>query len=302
MRGSWLAVLIGLGLPGLALAQQAEPPASAPSLVKEHPAVPGDPIIVTGRPLPPKDEIRSLARAITPPTMANEPLPRFFESVCFGSKGLDRQTLVDIGDRLAADADQAGIKLAGDGCRPNVVILFVDGIEGEIDTLVKRRWWVFGYRSPSEIREIVDERGPVRAWSNIETRSSDGNRIDSNGVLRVSVASRLVSSVRQDALASIVLVERKALIGKTPVQIADYIAMRALAGARPRRTSGRETILTLFDGATRNAPPELTAFDRGYLHGLYAGEANALASTTQGRIVRDILKAKDREMTTATGK
>lgn len=302
MRGAWLPALIGLLLPVLAHAQQAQLPANSAAPAKDHPAGSGESILVTARPLPPKEEIRALARAITPPTMANEPLPRFFESVCFGSQGLDRQTLIDIGNRLAMDADEAGLRLGGDGCNPNIVIFFVDGVEGEIKKLLQCRWWVFGYRTLSEIREIVDERGPVRAWSNVETRSREGNRIGSGGFLHVSVASRIASPIRQDALASVVLVERKAIIGKTPVQIADYIAMRTLAGVRPRRTSGGETILTLFDGATRSAPLALTAFDRGYLHGLYAGEANALASTTQGKIVHDILKAKDRETSSATGK
>ena len=294
MRGSWLLAFAGLMLPSLALAQQASSPASPATASQDRPANPSDPIVVTARPQPSKDEIRSLARTITPRTF-DEPLARFHDSVCFGTAGLDRRTLEDIGHRLALDAEQAGLDLAGDGCKPNVIILFVDGVDAQIRALVQRKWWVFGDRTPAEIRTVVNEKGPVRAWSNNEIRSRDGNRIEPTGVLKIETASRIVASIRRDTLASVVLIERSALVGKTTSQIGDYAAMRALAGARPQRTSGRDTILTLFDPATPTAPTELTAFDRGYLRGLYAGEANALASTTQGRIVREVLKAKAAE-------
>lgn len=295
MRGTCLLALAGLLLPGLALAQQASAPASAAAPAQDHPASQSDPIVVTARPLPPKEEIRSLARTITPPTPPGEPMARFYDSVCFGTAGLDSQTLEDIGHRLAVDAEEAGLQLAGDGCKPNVIILFVDGVDSQVHTLVQRKWWVFGDRSPSEIRTVVNEKGPVRAWSNNETRSRDGNRIQANGVLKIESASRIVAPIRRDTLASVVLIERSALLDKTTRQIGDYAAMRALAGAQPHQTSGRETILTLFDPATAAAPTELTAFDRGYLRGLYAGAANALASTTQGAIVREVLKAKAAE-------
>lgn len=294
VRESWLLILAGLMLPGVARAQQLPPPPPAAAPAQDHAATAGDPIVVTARPLLPKDEIRALTRMITPPTF-NEPLARFHDSVCFGNAGLDRGTLEEIGRRLAVDAEQAGLELAGDGCKPNVITLFVDGVDTQVRALVQRKWWVFGDRTPAEIRAVVNEKGPVRAWSNNEIRSRDGNRIGDGGKLKIESVSRIDSSTRRDTLASVVLIERSALIGKTTSQIGDYVAMRALAGARPQRISGRETILTLFDPATPTAPAELTAFDRGYLRGLYAGAANALASTTRGTIVREVLKAKDAE-------
>ncbi|WP_138983929.1 hypothetical protein [Sphingomonas elodea] len=301
-RVAW-TVLAAMLLPEIAFAQSPQQSAQqSTGSAGEQPAPTGDPIIVTGRPLPSKEEIRALARDVTPPSTSSEPLARFHDSVCFGSVGLDRDTLIGIGDRLAADAELAGLKLAGEGCKPNVVILFVDGVAAEVDKLVRRKWWVFGDRLPSEIRTIVEERGPVRAWSNSEVRSSDGDRVDAQGFLKVTTASRIVASTRRDTLASVVLIERSAIVGKTISQIADYVAMRALAGARPHRAGGRETILALFDGATERTPPELTSFDRGYLRGLYTGPANDFAGTSQSKIVRAILKAKDEEIARTAGK
>lgn len=304
MRGL-LIVAAGLLFPGFAMAQQSaspsqgakQPPASPvasdtpdPAQGRKAPAGPTDPIVVTGRKSASRKEISALVHAITPPSPTDAPLARFHDAVCFGSVGLERSVLQMIGYRLAADAEQAGLKLAGDGCTPNILVVFTGGVATGVDTLVQRKWWIFGDRTPSEIRTIVGESGPVRAWSNSEVLSRDGEHINQGGFLNVPIASRLVSPTRKDMLASIVLVERSAVIGKTSNQIADYLAMRTLGAARPRASGPTETILSLFDGDAKRVPGELTAFDRGYLRGLYAGQANAFAWSTRGLMVERVLK------------
>ncbi|WP_294254023.1 hypothetical protein [uncultured Sphingomonas sp.] len=310
VRWAMIAVAVDLLACGTAAAQQRSPaertatvqqaptaPQSAPAsgAVVTHAAGPSaDPIIVTGRPLPPKEAIKSLSRAITP-YVSDGPLPRFNVSVCFGTAGLPRRTLEHIGYRLALDAELAGLKLAGDRCTPNVYVLFVDGVGDQVAALVRRKWWVFGDRSPSEIREIVREPGPVRAWSNSEVRGADGQPIGPDGILRIPIATRIAPSIRRDTLAAIVLIERAAVVGKAPSQIGDYVAMRALGGVHPPRAGSPETILSLFDAGSGPAPVEMTAFDRGYLRGLYAQRDTEFAGITQGRITRSIVKAKSEE-------
>lgn len=71
--------------------------------------------------------------------------------------------------------------------------------------------------------------------------------------------------------------------------------MRALGGTRPQNDLGSRSILSLFTPGSTEAPIEMTAFDRGYLRGLYAGTANAFATTTQGIIVQTILNEKKAE-------
>lgn len=308
LRWAVIAMVVDVSGSGAAIAQQsATTQQSTPARQSEPrtgaapaepPAPHNEPIIVTGRPLPPKDEIKALSRAITPYVSVG-PLPRFSASVCFGTAGLPRRTLQDIGYRLALDAELAGLKLAGDRCKPNVYVLFIDGIGDQLATLVRRKWWVFGDRSPSEIREITREQGPVRAWSNNETLGADGQPIGGDGILKVPIATRIAPSIRRDTLAAIVLIERNAVVGKSPNQIADYVAMRSLGGVRPPRAGSKETILSLFDGRTREAPVELTAFDRGYLRGLYYQRDTEFAGVTQGRIARSILKAKEAELAQA---
>jgi len=308
----WLMIAIAANtfVAGTATAQQGAPaPAAAAGQVpaaRESVTAPGavagqaagssaEPIIVTGRPLPPTEAIKSLSRAITP-YVADGPLPRFNASVCFGTAGLPRQTLEQIGYRLALDAELAGLKLAGDRCKPNVYVLFVDGVGDQVATLVRRKWWVFGDRSPSEIRDILHERGPVRAWSNNEIRGADGQPIGTDGIVNIPIATRIAPSIRRDTLAAIVLIERAALVGKAPNQIGDYVAMRALGGVHPPRAGSPETILSLFDDGIAETPAEMTAFDRGYMRGLYYQRDAEFAGVTQGRITRSIVKAKAAEL------
>ncbi|WP_313534956.1 hypothetical protein [Sphingomonas sp.] len=300
MRVSVLALMIGALLPVAATAQQAAGPLTEPARPQASPTTAAspasDPIIVTGRPLPSKQQIRAITRSMSPATPSTDPLARFHNAVCLASIGLDRPTLERIGERFAEDAEQAGLRLAGDHCKPNIILFFVDGVSTEINALVKRKWWIFGDRNPAEIRMITHERGPVRAWSDSETRARDGERIDIEGFLRVATASRVNAPIRKDTLAAIVMIERSAVVGKTTHQIADYVAMRALAGARPPKNDDQETILGLFAENPQGVAAEMTSLDRGYLRGLYAAQANAFAWSTQGQIVRTILKAKDSEI------
>ncbi|OAN62794.1 hypothetical protein A7X12_21685 [Sphingomonas sp. TDK1] len=197
---------------------------------------------------------------------------------------------------MAADAELAGLKLAGEGCKPNIYVLFVERAEEQVAKLAERKWWVFGDRSLSGIRDIVHERGPVRAWSNVEIRGADGQFIDTDGILKLPTATRIAPSIRRETLAAIVVIERSAVLGKTPNQIGDYVAMRALGGVRPPRNGSKETILALFDSRITETPAEMTAFDRGYLQGLYYTRNAEFAAVTQGRIARRILKEKDAEL------
>lgn len=293
MRAQLVARFMAFLLPGAVAAQQSMPSASPshsmPGAIAAEQDMPGtiaappagaarqDSIIVTGRPAPAPDTIQSLSRAITPHVGPDDPLARFNEPVCFLTSGLAHATLEQIGDRLAADVEQAGVRLAGAGCHPNVAIWFVNGVEVTLTRLERDHAALFGTRKPADLRSLSRQPGPVRAWNNVRTVQVSLNQ-----------GSLLVSAVRMEIASTIVLVERSAVIGRTTNQIADYAVMRALAVIQPRRATGRDTILSLFDTAG-SPPPEMTAFDRGYLRGLYNGAGNQLAKVQLGRIVQGIV-------------
>lgn len=188
------------------------------------------------------------------------------------------------------------------------MLMFVDTVDAAFSRLRRQNAGIFGYRTRDDITAIGGQFGAVRAWSNIETRSRDGDHIGANaalgtrnGTLAIPTASRLFAAIRRDMIASVVLVERRAVIGKTSQQIADYVAMRALADTHPRGPAGKDTILSLFDPGNNTPPAELTDFDRGYLKGLYSGSPNQLATMHSGRIVRTILGQPAARIPTGSG-
>jgi len=282
------AALAGCATPSIA--QQAAP-AAAPA-----PASPpaGDTVVVTGRTVPNAAKVRALARAITPAVGWDEPLARFTDPVCFGTTGLPRPMLEALGARLADNAVAAGVPLAGDGCRANILLMVVDDGHATLKELLRKKPWLFAGLELSEIRAIIDEPGPAHVWTSSEIRSRDGDRafVDTNGVshLSVPIASRVVLPTRRDILASIILIDRKAVIGRSLNQLADYAAMRTLATVRPKGATGGDTILTLFDPGTAAPPAAMTGFDRGYLKALYEGAGNLRINTKIGQITREVVR------------
>lgn len=294
------AALAGCTTPSIA--QQAPPVTAPPSAPAPAPAAApapvapqaGDTVVVTGRTVPNAATVRALARAITPAVGWDEPLARFTDPVCFGTTGLPRPMLEALGARLADDAVAAGVPLAGDGCRANILLMVVDDGHAALKLLLRKKPWLFAGLELSEIRAIIDEPGPAHVWTSSEIRSRDGDRafVDSNGIsyLSVPIASRAVLPTRRDILASIILIDRKAVIGRSLNQIADYAAMRTLATVRPKGATGGDTILTLFDPGTAAPPAAMTGFDRGYLKALYEGAGNLRVNSKIGQITREVVR------------
>lgn len=160
--------------------------------------------------------------------------------------------------------------------------------------LLKRRPGLFGNMELSAIRAVIDEPGPVHAWTVSEVRSRDGDRLylGANNIptLNVPIASRIVLPTRRDMLTSLILIDRKAVLGRSLQQIADYVAMRTLAAVRPKGATGGDTILTLFDPDAAAPPAAMTPFDRGYLKAVYEGSGNQRSVTKVGEIARSIAK------------
>lgn len=261
-----------------------------------------DPIVVTGNRTAEKERVRELSRTITPIVARDDAMPRFSDPICFIAAGLAREHLLELSNRLAIDTNEAGIQLAGDGCHPNVAILFVDDGAEQIAEFRKSFPRLFGDLTPADIRKVIAQPGPVHAWWVAQTVNSEGLRANAIGAtggaanaptLRVSTSSILVLPSRRDVRFAVIIIERKALVGLSLVQIADYVAMRTLAGARP---ADGETILSLFKpGAT--PPAQMSGFDRSYLKSVYEGQGNQRAGTKLDQIARSISR-RDRDENT----
>ncbi|TFI56502.1 hypothetical protein E2493_19830 [Sphingomonas parva] len=91
------------------------------------------------------------------------------------------------------------------------------------------------------------------------------------------------------------IVETAAVNGKTPMQIADYATMRALAAAQPPKEPAQvETILTLFEEG-HEAPPSIRAPDVAYLKALYSASPTLNKMAQLNRLTKAVLETSPDE-------
>lgn len=161
--------------------------------------------------------------------------------------------------------------------------------------------------SEGDVRRLVRQPGPAAAWQ-IEGRvDRDGVELardvltDQYVVDRTDAPSRLTPSSRPHFVASVVVVEAKALDGLTVTQLADYAAMRAFARTDPKRleNSSAPTILTILDAPMDSSVPiTMTEWDFGFLKALYSSDRNRYAGQQRNEIrsrLRDDLRGDRRD-------
>lgn len=251
-----------------------------------------DEIVVVGAKEVPPKAAKRFVRQIS--SSIEGQLARFAEPICPIVAGLGPDAAKAIEARLRAVAADAGAKVGEPGCRPNIALMVAHDADDFVKVLHKRFPGFFGSLSTVKLRKALRE-GPVHAWSTIEVRDELGNSVgsDDDGVkyVEMAYASRITMATQQVTVKSIVVIDDKAVVGKSVVQIADYVAMRTLAGARPPRDgSSVDSIITLFDVGTTFTDPELTALDQGFLQGLYKSRPDVNSIKQSGEIARRIVK------------
>ena len=272
----------------------------------------GPEIVVTGD----RNRDRAVQRYVSAITVrTREQIARFADAVCPASFGLRARDNIRVADRVREVARAAGIRVASQNCRPNILILIAENGEDVLAGLRRRRPGFFTGLGLTEIRHLAQADGPVHAWQVVEERGADGRTTESiafirspNGTLmyigasrqlNTLVASRLGRTVRQDLALSVVIFDVDALDGLTLTQIGDYAAMRALAPTDSDRAPSGRTILALFKDRHAGAAPAdaLTGLDSAYLRAVYGTDNRVGGWMQQANIVR----AVDRELANAAG-
>jgi hypothetical protein len=226
------------------------------------------------------------------------PLAQLQEKICPGVIGLPADIAGIIVDRVRWNAERVGLKPAKEGkCQPNILIAFVLNGQKEVQALARTKGYVFRDVPDEDVREMLADAGPVHAWSATQTKTRDGMPVAKNESLfdppavEVPISdSKIFFATRLDIAQSVVVIDLKAIDGMSVVQLADYVTMRAFARTRPASAdAAASTILSLFDSSAP-APRELTAFDLGYLNGIYRTQGNLPASAKIGAVPREIRK------------
>lgn len=252
-------------------------------------------IVVTGereREVAPRAITRQAREISRMGNFHNDPLARFEDRACPGVIGLRQDAAEMMVGMIRARAELLGIPLASENrCSPNIVVLFSADGRAELKEFQRKHHYLSDVLSVGELRELMEDEGPVRVWSIVETRMANGMPVARRRDLvnlpvgRMWAAhSKLTLSSRQDIVATLVVFDRDAVVGKSLAQLADYAAMRSFARTRDMEgEAALDTILGLFSGDGPK-PPGLTPFDRAYLASLYDGVANIPAAAKLLRV------------------
>ena len=262
-------------------------------------------VVVEGRQL--EALIRNFVTDVSQPAN-NRGLARWNGPVCVGAVNLRSEVGQYVIDRISDVARELEVEAGEPGCRPNVLIVAaVDGA-GLASALVEDRPRNFDLRhngtdaGTRAFRNFRTGDQPVRWWQiSMPINSDNGERAvrlpgdEQPPRIRVVSASRLRTQIRDDMVRSVIIVDVDRLAGASLVQLADYLALVALAQVDAEAdTASYPTILNLFADPA-SAPAGLTDWDRSYLTALYEHDQLRINRNRQVRAVAEAVTRDRRE-------
>lgn len=285
-------------LRSLIAATMAAPLAAQPPPESHSSAAPGDEAIVVTGQKELRQSIQDFVGALTK-IPSYQQLGRFEHSVCPAVYGLPRTQADAVATRIRLIAKTIGIVVGGDHCVPNVLVVATSEKLAFLEELRKHRADDFGI-TDSEIRALEKQLGPAAAWQiQGPPMTEDGKDLDVDPSVgqvvnrTIAGSSRIMEPVRPQFDGAIVVIERRALLGLTVTQLADYAAIRLLTGADPSHlgNSGAPTILHVLEvpiGGT--APITMTQWDFEFLRGYYDARRNLHTSAQRSAITDSMTK------------
>jgi hypothetical protein len=208
-----------------------------------------------------------------------EGLPRWKAPVCPLVSGLPQEEGEFILRRVSEIARAAAVPLAVENCRPNLYILIHPEPKKLFQAMEKRNFaFTFGDDppAPSVIDRFIATPQAVKVWYTSVERTPDGMPLQAcppypKCTPGDPAASPFTSGVVWQLAHVFVVVDETRLKLVSRGQLADYVAMVALAELKPgAKLANTPTILKLFDGAPQAAPAGMTDWDQAFLKSLYA--------------------------------
>ena len=253
-----------------------------------------------GQPLDPQIVTRQ-ARDVTRETdLRDEPLARFDGFACPGVIGLSTDYAEMLVARVRMIAQDLHIPLAPEGtCHPNIFISFTEDGRADMAEIQKKTKLLTDVLTVQEREELLDEAGPVRVLSVVETRMQNGaamprrkNLTDIPQATMEGGQSLISTATEKHITQVVVLFDRAQAAGKSIHQLADYAVMRVFARTRDAKGGDAPvSILGLFD-ANGTPPDGMTAFDRAYLAALYEGPSHVKGISKIMRVSKKLEKMK----------
>jgi hypothetical protein len=243
------------------------------------------------------EALRVVASQASPPSLA-----RWNQPICLLVSGVSADHSAVILARVTQAAAAVGVKIQPAPCRVNLYIVATDEPDVLLRSLHKRAPGLFGEESPAAVERFFQTPRPVRVWYNTQFVGKYGNRLHSVDLGRaanhplvhnnLAEMSPLEFDDVRHIFAVIETVDVARIAGVDIGRLADYLAMTGLAEINLDANLGAApTILRTFDAlgapvSAPEAPAELTAWDRGLLHGLYV---TAQSSKMQRSLIEDVM-------------
>lgn len=266
------AATLGLALHAPAAFAQAR--ADQPAL---DPA--GDRIVVRGREL--EEIARAFVEGAADQLSSNYGLARWDGSVCVAVENLQVGAAQYIVDRVSEVALDLGLAPGEPGCDPNISIVFTTDGQAMAAYLVEEERRLFRpyggeggvQQGLAAMHEFGVSEAPVRWWQ-ISMPMTRDNQIairlpGQDPPVVGGCNSGIIRCIHDELWSSFIIVDAAKLDEVNAKQLADYLAMVALAQIDPKaEIASFDSILNLFE---EEAPAYgLTRWDLGYLRGLYA--------------------------------
>lgn len=249
-------------------------------------------------------QISAFVRDLTD-TQGIKPVARFDrDAVCPAAVGLTEAQDAAVTARMRRVAMAAKMRLAVPGCRPNALVIFARDKQELVQALLRAHPAYFKGDEERPV-ELAKRPGPTVVWYLEDVVDRNGTSVPMNNqrgyriLSSTDAPSRIAPTTRPMIVASVVVIEYRALAGLTTTQVGDYSAMRAFTRADPGRleTSDTPTILTILDAPMGSAvPPTLTHWDLAYLRGYNAISTDRFAPQQRAEIGRAM--TRDLERTT----
>ena len=208
------------------------------------------------------------------------------ETICPLFMGLPADYARFVAERLRKVGQALGAPVARKDCPKaanNVIIVFPEDAKAFIDTLAKDKPQAFGFRDHEAL--VLDLQKPVRpihAWYGVKTVVDGG------------IGSRLTTPYRSYIYQVMIVVDRDRTDALDMGQLADYLAMVALAQVNPDAAPpAAHSILGVFNDVAAGRPPAdgMTRMDAAYLQALYAIGPHQHGSMQESQITSRILAA-----------
>jgi hypothetical protein len=296
--------------------------ASGAALAQPSPSAAVDPVTVTAQAEPSRKVIQQQASdfvqhlaGIGNPEI--DQITRWHDSVCVLALGLAPQQAALLKARIEGVSQDVGLPAAwtkGNGCHPNVEIVFTHRPQALMDAVAAKRENLLGYYHFIERKKLKTVTRPIQAWYVTTTRGGGAdiaglafaNMSNSSRGLAVQGSTGVVDDPENQSPAGclsrftacyksafenvLVVADSNALECKDLGVVADYMVMLALS--KPKSLDGCNALPSIIDrfapaACSVSDPPEgLTSADAAYLTGLYDSDPEVKKNFGQSDITR----------------